>query len=130
MTEMIERVARALVVSRSANPAVIDQHWSTMVERHYEMCAEHPDYADGRSMITDAFRDARTALAEIREPTEAMKRQGLAALGPDRWIGDAWRAMIDVILADAGPGRTTVANAKSEALADARRREASGRTTG
>ncbi len=60
---MIERVARALVRARGAALIADSMHWPERVRHYREMCAEYPSYADAHSLITDAFRDARAAIA-------------------------------------------------------------------
>lgn len=103
-SEMQERVARDLVRSRGAALIADDEHWPGQVKNYYEMCAEWPHYAEGRSLITDAFRDALVAMKAMREPTRGMIDAAYAAHDayeasdpPAAWCGlsSAFKAMID-----------------------------------
>lgn len=81
MSEMVERAARAIVAWRSPFLAS-DEHWPRMADDYWSMCREYAGYADGRSLITDAFRDARAALEALREPTPEMIAACHGALKP------------------------------------------------
>lgn len=62
----IESLARAFVRARNANLVASDEHWPREVERYRELCRKYPNYVDAYSLITDAFRDAEIAWAEIK----------------------------------------------------------------
>jgi len=76
---MVERVARALAEARGGE-AFFDDDWTRMVADYQQMCRQHPRYIRGRSLIADAFREARAAIAVMREPTKAMADAGETAL--------------------------------------------------
>lgn len=76
MNEMIERVARALVEHRMGK---------------------------GAPVMDEGRKEARAAIAAMREPTEAMRRQ----IARDDWMGrsdlswtDGYRIMIEAALAE------------------------------
>ena len=91
--KLVERVARALVALHSPLLAS-DEYWPRMVRDYLEMCKAHPDYADGRSTITDAFRNARAAIEATDEVAEALDRV------PGGWGRGAWQVGIDAALRD------------------------------
>ena len=62
--ERVEAAARAIVAS-TAPLIADDEHWPVAVWGYREMCGWYPDYADGHSLVTDAFRNARIALSAI-----------------------------------------------------------------
>jgi hypothetical protein len=104
--EAVEAAARAIVVGNGAEIIASDEHWPSYVERHRQMCAEWPDYEQGRSLITDAFRNARTALgAAAALKCEAdEERMSLAARGAelDEALDDVlstWRKLLPVVMA-------------------------------
>jgi hypothetical protein len=78
MTQMIERVARAICASGvciDPDSYDVDRYWRRWIP------------------------EARAAISAMREPTEAMKRA--ADRLPDVMsVGDEWRAMIDEALKD------------------------------
>lgn len=66
-------IARALVRSRGAALTADDDNWPREVARYRKMAAKHGEiYTACRSLITDAFRDARTVLAEIEAQGRAI----------------------------------------------------------
>lgn len=62
----LEAAVKALLISRGA-VLHANECWPETVEQYEAMCAKYPDYADSRSLVTDAFRDARAVLASISE---------------------------------------------------------------
>ena len=60
--ERVERVARAILRARGA-AVVADTDWWETATDYYAACAKHPGYEDARSLVNDAFRDARAARA-------------------------------------------------------------------
>lgn len=111
------QVARALVALHSPLLAS-DEYWPKMVRDYLKMRKAHPDYADSRSTITDAFRNARAAIEAMREPTrgmmaaarkeDPMRRKMLGGSPyPEDITGNVddefrplWRAAIDAALRD------------------------------
>jgi len=96
MSEMVERVARALVTLHGGR-------WDAMIF----------ESEDGELCQHAYLELARAAIAAMREPTDAMKAEGCEELGgfvtQDLWDGFAhssdvaaaiWRAMIDAGLAE------------------------------
>ena len=63
LDELTEAMARAILIADGVKYVLVDAEWQADVRRYREMCAKHTDYESGRSMITDAFRRARVALA-------------------------------------------------------------------
>lgn len=64
--EIIERIAKALVMSRGVVIFGDDDIWEQSVKDYRAMCAKFPQYAYGHSTVTDAFRDARIAYNVMR----------------------------------------------------------------
>ena len=91
MSEMVERVARKLCLSKRNSPKGYPDGW---IERHIN---------ENWHLFED---DARTAIAAMREPTEDMvartAMQGaspvVTAGGPLAMIAHRWRLMIDEAL--------------------------------
>lgn len=87
--EVVEIVARELARAKNALLAS-DKYWAAEVAHFKDMVAQYgEDYANGRSRITDAFREAQIALTAIEasgrrivpvEPTEAMWVAGTKSL--------------------------------------------------
>lgn len=108
---MVEKVARALVLSRGGVHAASDRLWPETVRQHYELCAALPNYEMGSSLITDAFRDARTAIEAMREPTPEMLGAWLSVYTGMQYETQGhlrpfiWEAMIDAAL---GPSKEGV----------------------
>ncbi len=65
LDELTEAMARAFVRAAGAGIVADDDNWPHIVGRHRKMCAEHPGYTDARSLVHDAFRNARTALSAL-----------------------------------------------------------------
>lgn len=88
MSEMIERVARAMYRSLDADPRFVGRA---------DLTPEHPGWAE-------YCHQARAAIEAMREPTDAMiesARDYFPRVEPrDRYavISDCWRAMIDAAL--------------------------------
>lgn len=78
MSEMIERVARAIVGEMEDQQLGSESPW------------HDPEFRD------NAFRCARAAIAALREPTEAMRVAGVRLIDTDEDLIEAWRAMVDV----------------------------------
>ena len=91
MDELVEIIARE--VARSRNPSMADgKHWTTEVAHYRKMAAQYgATYEDGRSTITDAFREARLCLT-------ALEAKGYGIIGPKR---DGVANYADVALQDA-----------------------------
>ena len=65
-TGLIEQMARYLVRERGAAVVASDEHWPETAAHYRRMVKEHgDDYASARSLVNDAFRDARAALSAI-----------------------------------------------------------------
>lgn len=62
--QALERAVKALLISRGA-VLHANECWPETVEQYEAMCAKYPDYADSRSLVTDAFRDARAVMAAV-----------------------------------------------------------------
>jgi hypothetical protein len=123
MSEMVERVARRLAEHRIGGE-FSDLEWETMMRHVREMAAKNPAYLAAQSLFTDALRDARIAIEEMRVPTAAMidagrdadwvgyaeSREGRSIVPTERpdWLEDdeedpvdrrgIWRAMIEAAL--------------------------------
>jgi hypothetical protein len=69
-----EETARALAETLRQK-AIPDDIWHGVVESFRELEAKYPDYAEGFSLATDAFRQARAILALIRPAFEAKERE-------------------------------------------------------
>ena len=79
-TGLIEKMARHFVHTRGAEIVASDEEWSQTVAHYHRMVAEYgASYSDARSLVNDAFRDARAALSAIsaagwavvpKEPTD------------------------------------------------------------
>lgn len=61
----VERVARHLIRKRGADIVASDIHWPDTASQYWRRVAEDQSYADARSLITDAFRDARQAIEAL-----------------------------------------------------------------
>lgn len=62
----LEIVARAILRSRGATIVASDKEWPPTFAHYREMAAKHgPLYTSGRSLVTDAIRDAGAALEAI-----------------------------------------------------------------
>lgn len=68
--KLVEECARAILIADGVKYVKRDAEWEADVTRHREMLAKYSDYEDGRSMIIDAFRRARSLLAP-KEDTNA-----------------------------------------------------------
>lgn len=113
--DMVERVARAIWDERC-------RHWGKYRKDLHEPDSEGYDWGDlGLSKRKELLREARAAIAAMREPTEEMGSAGLrkwtkpgnahemddadfAAGNPCRWMKPVWRAMIDAALKSSGSG--------------------------
>lgn len=81
---LLEHVARAIVHARGAEYIASDAEWHKSVAHHYELVAKHPTYAEGRSLFTDAFREAEAALTAalpIIERCQKAKLEKLTRIG-------------------------------------------------
>jgi len=102
MNDLETAIARALVRSRGAGLTADDGNWPQEVAHYRELAAKHGDlYTGARSLITDAFRDARACLAEIEQqgcaivPVEPTTEMGLAGIDARDWsIAQIWAAML------------------------------------
>lgn len=61
--ELIEATARNIIRANGAAVVADDENWPSEVAHYREMCAKHKDYANWRSLIHDAFRNARAAIS-------------------------------------------------------------------
>ena len=85
MSEMVERVARAICKAKGQNPD--DPRWIRYPGPTYEGIAWH------------AHEDsARAAIAAMREPIEAMINSAHDRIAGEGEIADVWCAMIDEAL--------------------------------
>jgi len=107
---MIERVARAILISDGSDIITADDEWPNALAGWRETPEIYED-------VTEAMRRARAAIAAMREPTEAMCDAGAQADMPGgRWgestfrestidgadAAAAWAAMIDAALREGG----------------------------
>jgi hypothetical protein len=103
---IVERLARELLVSRGAAVVASDEHWPEQAKRYRDLCEIYPDYADAHSLINDAFRDAKIAvkatLAALREPSDAMIEAGLdyGTIEDGADLSNVFTQMIDRLLSD------------------------------
>ena len=65
LEELTEAMARAFVREAGAVITADDDNWPHTVSSHRKMCAEYLGYGDARSLVHDAFRNARTALSAL-----------------------------------------------------------------
>ncbi|HEY1034963.1 MAG TPA: hypothetical protein VGE09_08280 [Pseudoxanthomonas sp.] len=117
---IIETMARAIVRAKGAEVCASDDEWPLAVAHHRAMTAKHgAAYTNGRSLYTDAFNFAESALAAYEahleasgmavvpvEPTEAMLDHGGSAIirpsiymggtppGAKRRARDVWASML------------------------------------
>jgi hypothetical protein len=111
MTEMVERVARAIcwrsIKQHVNNDGVVDHTGcpSGLMCAELRKCLENPDLL----RLSTYWASARAVIAAMREPTEAMVIEGEAhffehASEADDWAlratRNAYRAMIDAALAE------------------------------
>lgn len=82
MSEMVERAARALVLSKRNSPAGYPPGW---LQRHVD---------ENWHRFED---DARAVIAAIREPTEVMSNAVSKQPGQLSYVG-VWQTMIDEAL--------------------------------
>ncbi len=62
--DMVQIVARAILRSNGAAVTASDKHWPGTIAHYTKMAAEYgKDYTNGRSLVTDAMRNARAAIA-------------------------------------------------------------------
>ena len=80
-----------------------DEDWRRAVADFRKLCAAHPRYIEGRSAITDAFRDAAIVMDAVDAAPRAMFVARYGSLGrgderlfPDAEIAEAWRQSIAV----------------------------------
>jgi len=111
MSEMVERVARALARTRGAT-LLADEYWDQEVARYKELLAQYPAYEDSHSIIPDCFRDARAAIEAMREPTTQMlacrvslpwDREDQSYYLDSETVGELWNDLIDAALTPAPP---------------------------
>ena len=65
--ELLNHVARAIVIAKGAEVVASDEHWPDTVRDYHKMCDAHPDWADWNSLVNDAFREARAAIKAYGE---------------------------------------------------------------
>ena len=65
--KLVEECARAILIADGVKYVKRDAEWEADVTRHRGMLAKYSDYEDGRSMIIDAFRRARSELESGHE---------------------------------------------------------------
>lgn len=82
MTTMIERVARAAYKNWILGVEDLEPRWKDLPESHRE----------------NMMASMRAALAELREPTEAMVDAGWHETVPNCLVRPCWQAMIDAAL--------------------------------
>lgn len=69
---IIETMARAIVRAKGAEVCASDDEWPLAVAHHRAMTAKHgAAYTNGRSLYTDAFNFAESALAAYEAHLEA-----------------------------------------------------------
>lgn len=94
MSEMVERVARALVVSKFGPEAEI---LFDSVPREFRDADKAQDMFTKR--VAEARRDARAAIEAMREPTDEMVHAGnCAKFNAFNPTANSFRAMIDAAL--------------------------------
>lgn len=92
-SEMVERVARALLLQRQIE--MVSQQWNEALRRENEWDDLNPHVREGWLMM------ARAAIAAMREPTRAMIETGDIAAGQAaEHPAKIWRAMIDSALSN------------------------------
>jgi len=66
--EIVERIARAILMGNAGGMFVADDEmWKAQVSSYKELCAKFPQYAHGRSDMTDAFRSAKMVYAVMQQ---------------------------------------------------------------
>jgi hypothetical protein len=92
MNEMVERVARAICVADGVDPDMLCSGLGNIIP-------------EGETWTAWRVREkqARAAIAAMREPTEAMTSAVLKKLNSDpRWVAMDYRTMIDEALKGSG----------------------------
>lgn len=75
--DMVERGARGIILANDGGKwALREGEWKAEVARYRDLASRHPQYASGRGLITDAFRNARAALEAALNPPKTNKRDG------------------------------------------------------
>jgi len=101
MSEMVERVARALLDAPLDNDKVEPETVRCMLESCYASQIDYGVSESAKEHVVEIGRiAARAAIEAMREPTEAMLEAGDTAMTRNHDTSeDAWPAMIDAALA-------------------------------
>ena len=62
----VDELARELIRADGNTVTTSNENWPRTLAFHEEMRAEYPDYENGYSLVTDAFRRARALLGKYR----------------------------------------------------------------
>lgn len=65
--DLVERLARMQLDRRMRYYRMTDADWAQQIAFHREMLEAFPDYLQGRSMVTDAFRHVIDVLESAHE---------------------------------------------------------------
>lgn len=95
MSEMVERVARAICATRCVRAQVFNECCLDETTRLIGPCKANM----AQLLLLGPIQTARAAIAAMREPTDAMCRAGNSkAFITDGSTEDVWQAMIDAAL--------------------------------